>query len=80
LNTKKTTIDANGNPGLVLHGWDRHTNVVGVKLVNEIPDLTLLIAIYLKTIQVLISNKKHSALICSHSKGPFIITTMNDTI
>jgi hypothetical protein len=30
LNTKKTTIDANGNPGLVLHGWDRHTNVVGL--------------------------------------------------
>jgi hypothetical protein len=52
----------------------------GVKLVDRIPDLTLLIAISLKTIQVLISNKKHSALICSHSKGPFIITTMNDNI
>jgi hypothetical protein len=31
LNTKKTTIDGNGNPGLVLHGWYRHTNVVGLK-------------------------------------------------
>jgi hypothetical protein len=30
LNTKKTTIDANGNPGLGFHGWDRHTIVVGL--------------------------------------------------
>jgi len=61
--------------------WVRHTNVVGVKPINGITTIPLLVIGSPTVIQIHVStNDKKAVQIHFHSKRPHTITRMNDNI